>query len=148
MSETPPELKEKTLITGRPPDYTKEYGDQLAIELEKWMIASEDNIFLSRFALDNDFNDMQISALCKISKSFLNAVNKCKKKQELVLIQKSLKNKYNWGFAKFLLINNHGYTGDSIKSETTQKIEVKAVSYKDAVKEIEDQPIEAKVVES
>lgn len=92
---------------GRPEIYTNEVIEKMAEELLEW-IKKPDNIFFDDFCLDQDINPDYMSVWAQKNKRFLGAYEVAKKKEANKIKKGALTKDYDGGFAKFLLINNHG----------------------------------------
>jgi len=132
---------------GRPQKYTPEFIDNQAIMLIKWLKDPE-NIFFEDFLLDQDIHPQRFSEWKLVNQRFSEAYELAYKRQESKLKNGSIRKNYDCGFAKFLLINNHGYsdkteshiTGDANNPFAVLINEAQGKS-KDLVNEESDQPI-------
>lgn len=93
--------------TGRPPRYTKEFGDQEAIELEKWSAKSRENIFIEDFCIERDFPEQKLVVIESVSQNFREAYEKFKSKQKSTLFKGGLSKKFNYNMCALILSHNH-----------------------------------------
>lgn len=101
---------------GRPKIYTKEFIENEAKALEKWIDIRE-NIFLEDFCLERGYGDQRISEFKNNNDKFSEAIERFKIKQRVELFKGSLKKKYNFSAASLILGHYH-----NIYMKTEQKV--------------------------
>jgi hypothetical protein len=99
---------------GSPKIHTKEFIENEAEELNKWM-QKEGNIFFNRFALMRGYHPQRLTEFAEKSVRFAEVFTMAKKWQELIISEGAITKEFSDGFSKFILINHHGWAD---KSET------------------------------
>ncbi len=101
---------------GRPLKYTEEIINGYADELTKWM-KYPSSIFLDEFAIEKGILPCHMSRWAEKNEKFCHALKLARYSQETKIKKGALHKVYSDGFAKFLLINNHGVNPYSDKTE-------------------------------
>ncbi len=101
-------------LGGRPKKYTKEFIENEAEELNKW-IQKDGNVFFNRFALMRGYHPQKFTEFAAQNERFQEVFTMAKKWQELVISEGAITKTFSDGFSKFVLVNHHGW---SDKSET------------------------------
>lgn len=99
-------VKPENKVMGRPPKYTAEFAEELAVRLEQYTEENKCPIF-DEFCYINKIDKRESKKLCELSERFLEIFRLYKAKQASQLIKVGITGKGNSGFIKFLLINNH-----------------------------------------
>lgn len=93
--------------------WTEEKALELGNNLLKWMTESNTNLAVETFLYEiNNYPVGIVERLKEKYKSFAKLFEQALKVQKGKLMTGSILNKYNAGFVKFLLINNHGMQSD------------------------------------
>jgi hypothetical protein len=99
--------------SGLPPQkYTKEWMINEAQELLAWAKKRDEDgkvIFINRFALEHGYHPQRLAEFADKSIEFAAALKLVKEYTHMDLYENGLRAEYNPGFAKFCLVNNHGY---------------------------------------
>jgi hypothetical protein len=96
---------------GRPLKYTPEFIENEAVAFELWMQNSE-NVYFKKFAVSRGYHPQRLSEFAEQSEKFSEAYKRAKAWQEIKLVEGGLKNTFNAGFTKFVLINTAGWSSE------------------------------------
>lgn len=92
---------------GRPVKYTKEFIDNEADELLKW-IEKKENIFLEMFAYERGYYDELLTQWAKDNEKFSIASKRFRSRQKALLQHGALTKKYNYNMAALVLSHSYG----------------------------------------
>ena len=93
---------------GRPPEYSNEIIEEYANQLSQWS-KNPDNIWLKDFCLERDINPDLISKFANKNERFAGVYELAKHRQESKIVNGAFKSTISCPFAKFALINHHGW---------------------------------------
>jgi hypothetical protein len=105
---------------GRPEEYTDEFLEKEAEAFLEWS-KNSNNLLFKNFALERGYSPEYLSRFAKKNEEFRQAYERAKSWQEVKLVEGALRNKLNANFAKFLLINAHGWSNGQYVSHDTAK---------------------------
>lgn len=102
---------------GTPKIYTKEFIENEADELEKWMNKKEGNIFIKDFCFERHLRFQRISEWVKENEKFSDIYERLQMKQETAMFKGGLSKKFSYPMCAMILSHFHG-----IVAKTEQKI--------------------------
>jgi hypothetical protein len=106
--------------TGRPTKYNADTVRLTREYTEQEIVAGEYPTVMG-LALTLKINEDDIVEWAKIYPEFSAAVKELKLAGHKILVKKALNETYNPGFAKFLLLNNFGYTSEKTENKNTHE---------------------------
>lgn len=92
---------------GRPKIYTKEFIENLADELEKW-IKNGKFLWFERFAIQHDIDPDYMSDFANENERFFRAYRKAKSYQRVILFEGSLLKKLQYNAVQLILGHEYG----------------------------------------
>lgn len=110
---------------GRPLKYTKEFIDNEADELMKW-IEKKENVFLEMFAFERGYYDELLSQWAKENEKFSIASKRFRSRQKALLQHGALTKKYNYNMAALVLSHSYGMhakTEQTISGDSSNPLE-------------------------
>jgi hypothetical protein len=129
VAETSNPTSKAVNLGGRPKRWTLEVCDNLADQLNKWVL-NEENLFIKQFCVEHDFLPSEFHELIKNSEKFSKAFNKAKMILENRLSLCALTGKHKEQYTKFLMMNLHGYVDRSESKVTNEgKVNINITSY-------------------
>lgn len=117
---------------GRPIVWTDEAIDREADALLDYMNQDE-NLFVEKFALSRGYHPQRFGEWNKIHDRFASIYARCKKIQEIKLVERGLFGIHKEQMSKFVLVNHHNYLDKSqIEAKVDGSLQIKTVAYNDA----------------
>ena len=99
-------------LVGRPTKYKANYPDLVLGYIKE--CEKEDKLpQVAELCVRLEINNDTLYSWVKINKKFSDTIDRLKKLQELMLVQKGISRKYDPSFARFILAANHGYVETS-----------------------------------
>ena len=127
---------------GRPPIYTDEYLDILAVSLIEWVnnLAENDEFgLLSDWCFKNHFNPKYFSRYTVKHQAFKEAHSWAREWQEHIVAKGALTQKLNARFAQFFLGCNHNWRTKDPNEDKMSQLRSEFRNYLDLMKEDDDE---------